>query len=113
MFFFKLSIVKSLNILPRQIGYGSISKIFCFKLIHFSCKSIFNTNHFYDSVKLIGYLASAVIVALSKSCFGPSTRIRIYHQYVQKTIINSKNNNIFPSLPFVHENRECELNPMS
>ena len=53
-----------------------------------------NTNLFPDSVKLIGYLASAIIVALSKPCVGYSPIAKIFFFYINKhrrTIIKSIN----------------------
>ena len=45
-------------------------------MLPLQCK--LNTNLFPDSVKLIGYLASATIVVLSKPCVGYSPIAKIF-----------------------------------
>ena len=104
---------KIFEILPEHNKYGFISESFALNwyiftaltnkklLLQLSCR--LNTNLFLDSVKLVEYLALAVIVVLSKFCVGPSTRLRyicFYHQYAQRNYYQLQNNDIF-SIGFI------------
>ena len=74
-----LVIAKSLEILPRHDGYGFASESFTLNWYIFNAinkklllqlKHRLNTKLFPNSVELIGYLASAVIVESSNPCVG-------------------------------------------
>ena len=74
-----LFIAKSLEILPRHDGYGFASESFTLNWYIFTAinkklllqlKHRLNTKLFPNSVELIGYLASAVIVVSSNPCVG-------------------------------------------
>ena len=75
-----------------------------------------NTNRFRKPVKLIGYLASAAIVPLSKSCVVPSPRTNIFFflptMCTEELLSTPKIMTLFPLLPSDHENCERESNPM-
>ena len=75
-----------------------------------------NTNGFPDSVKLIEYLTSTVIVALSKPCVGPSPRTKIFLFLLsictEELLSTPKIITFPPSLPSFHENFERQSNPM-
>ena len=62
------------------------------------------------------YLASAVIVALSKPCDGLSTKTNIFLFQplicTDELLSTPKIMTFFPSLPFVYENRDRESNPI-
>ena len=74
-----LLIAKSLEILPRHDGYGFASESFTLnwniftaisKKLLLPLKDRLNTKLFPNSVELIGYLNSAVIVVSSNPCVG-------------------------------------------
>ena len=75
-----------------------------------------NTKRFPDSVKLIEYLASAVIVALSKPYVNPSPRTEIFFFLLsistEELSSTPKIITFFPLISSVHENRKRVSNPM-
>ena len=80
--------MKSFGILPKHIGYCFISKSFalnCYILATLTNKMLLlplwsrlNINLFPDSLKLIGYSASAVIAASSKPGVDTSPITKIF-----------------------------------
>ena len=75
------------------------------------------TNCFFDSVKLMGYFVSAVIVELSKPCVGPSPRTQMFlflRSICSKELLsNPKKMTYFALLTSDHYGFEHESNPMS
>ena len=77
---------------------------------------IVNTNIYPDSEKVIGYLASDVIVASSKPCDDPSLRTKIFLFLLsictEELLSTQKIITFFSLLPSAHENCERESNSM-
>ena len=83
-------------------------------LVPLNCR--LNANRFREPVKLIRYLASAVIVPSSKSCVVPSPRTNIFlflpSICTEELLSTPKIMTLFSSLPSDHENCERESNPI-
>ena len=76
-----------------------------------------NTNHFFDSVKLIEYLAFAVIVVSFNPCVRPSPRTKIFItflllSYTEELLSTQKIMTFLPQLPSVNEKCERASNPI-
>ena len=76
----------------------------------------FKQNSLFHYEELIEYWGSAIDIVSYNSHVGPLPRIKFFFLVInmyKSTHINSKNNDIFPTLQSGNENFECESNSIS
>ena len=66
-----------LNLLFHALNWYIFTALTTKKLL-LSSECMLNRNRVPDSLKLLGYLASAFIVVLSKPCVSPSPRAKLF-----------------------------------